>query len=238
MPATPRNSETGPRPASPVAPGAPALPPAESSRAGISATPPARRQTLRTPLPAPPGHRTRPGPQPPRLPVRRRSARAVALHFPGGRLLYHPCPPFQSGKCRSGASSWDCSHRRDRPDSAERESGCREARRSRSRAPRLSPRSAGPRAPPPVSARARATAAPRPPPTGNEARPQPGHPSGTAARSARSGSATECSEAPREVCELAGAREHERHRGGLPAHGPVRAAAGAHGAVGLVPEPT
>ena len=33
----------------------------------------------------------------------------------------------------------------------------------------------------------------------------------------------------------AGAREHERHRGGLPADGPVRAAAGAHGAVGRVP---
>ena len=32
-----------------------------------------------------------------------------------------------------------------------------------------------------------------------------------------------------------GAREHERHRGGLPADGPVRATAGAHGAVGRVP---
>ncbi len=36
----------------------------------------------------------------------------------------------------------------------------------------------------------------------------------------------------------AGAHGHERHRGGVPGDRPVRAAAGAHGAVGRVPERT
>ena len=48
--------------------------------------------------------------------------------------------------------------------------------------------------------------------------------------------AAECSDAPREVCELALApHEHERHRGGVPADGPVRAAACSHGTMGHVP---
>ena len=47
--------------------------------------------------------------------------------------------------------------------------------------------------------------------------------------------AAECSDAPREPCELALAHVNTNRRGGLPAHRPVRAAARAHAAMGRVP---